>query len=34
MDMKGDVYNNWNFFPAEWENDKIAIGQDEKDEKI
>jgi hypothetical protein len=34
MDMKGDVYNNSNFFPAEWENDKIAIGQDEKDEKI
>ena len=34
MDMKGDVYNNWIIFRAQWENYEIAIRLDEKDEKI
>lgn len=34
MDMKGDVYNNWTFFRAQWENYEIATGLDKKEKKI
>src|SRR4029434_9734160 len=34
MDMKGDVYNNWTFFCAQWENYEVATGIDKKNNKI
>ena len=34
MDMKGDVYNNWTFFRAQWENYEVATGIDKKNNKI
>ena len=32
--MKGDVYNNWTFFRAQWENYEVATGIDKKNNKI
>ncbi|KAI4897681.1 hypothetical protein NFI96_029695 [Prochilodus magdalenae] len=34
MDMKGDVFNNWMFFRAQWDNYEIATGLDKKDNNI
>lgn len=34
MDMKGDMYNNWTFFRAQWENYEIATGLNIKDKTI
>lgn len=34
MDMKGDVYNNWMFFHAQWDNYEIATGLEKKDDNI
>lgn len=34
MDMKGDVYNNWTFFRAQWENYEITTELDKKEAKV
>ena len=34
MDMKGDIWHNWAFFRAQFENYEIATGQSEIDETV
>ena len=34
VDMKGNTYNNWTFFRAQWENYEIATGLDKNKAKV